>query len=103
MATETKTWSEIKLRNPDTQVCEQLIIIMEDYREASASKALERIIKAYSKNKQQETALNHRITELDIKLKESMRALSDERYHLQQIKANWTSLVKSIVKIPELK
>lgn len=45
---KTKTWTEIKLRNPDKSVCESMELIMIAYREATASRALERYIRSYS-------------------------------------------------------
>lgn len=48
---KTKTWTEIKLRNPSQTTCREIETMMTDLRELSASKALERYINKYSSNK----------------------------------------------------
>lgn len=54
---EPKTWSEIKLRKPSAEICDTMQFIISDFSEISASKALEKLILNYPKQKERIQAL----------------------------------------------
>ncbi len=54
---EPKTWSEMKLRKPSTEICNTMQLIISDFSEISASKALEKLILNYPKQKERIQAL----------------------------------------------
>jgi len=48
---EPKTWSEIKLRKPSAEICDTMQFIISEFSEISASKALEKLILNYPRQK----------------------------------------------------
>jgi uncharacterized phage infection (PIP) family protein YhgE len=71
---ETKSWSEIKLRNPNSLICKEMELIMQDKRQVSASKALEYYIQDYSVTKAQISKLQA----VTIKLRDELETKEEE-------------------------
>lgn len=74
---EPKTWSEIKLRKPSAEICDTMQFIISDFSEISASKALEKLIVNYPKQKERIQALEvlgkeqrQRVSQLEAELDE---------------------------------
>lgn len=80
---EPKTWSEIKLRKPSAEICDTMQFIISDFSEISASKALEKLILNYPKQKERVQALKasgreqrQRIGQLEAELAEQKKLVA---------------------------
>lgn len=80
---EPKTWSEIKLRKPSSEICDTMQVIISDFSEISASKALEKLILNYPKQKERVQAMEasgreqrQRIGQLEAELAEQKKLVA---------------------------
>lgn len=104
MATnEIKTWTEIKLRNPRPHTCEQVNIMMGHMRELSASKAVERLIDNYSRDKnnlkeaqEKILALNNIIRNTEAKLSQA----EDKLFNIGRSYKAFTDLIAAEIPVP---
>lgn len=96
MATETKTWTEIKLRNPDTKTCTNINLVMMDYREASASKALERLINNYLRDKKNLQDRQDQINDLQEQLRTKEKEIAIYKYKLQRIISSYDAFREEV-------
>jgi uncharacterized coiled-coil protein SlyX len=93
---EPKTWSEIKLRRPSAEICDTMQFIISDFSEISASKALEKLIVNYPKQKERIQALEasgkeqrQRISQLEAELAEQKKLVAA----IRQSYNNFTALL----------
>lgn len=84
---EPKTWSEIKLRKPSAEICDTMQFIISDFSELSASKALEKLILNYPKQKERIQALEasgreqrQRISQLEAEFAEQKKLVAAIRH-----------------------
>lgn len=94
---EPKTWSEIKLRKPSPEICDTMQYIISDFSEISASKALEKLILNYPKQKERVQALEasgreqrQQIGQLETELAEQKKLVSA----IRQSYKNFTALLQ---------
>ena len=83
---ENKTWSEIKLRKPSQEICDNMQLIMSDFSEISASKALERLIVSYPNHQMKisdlesyNAELKSKVWNLENQIKEKNRIIESIR------------------------
>lgn len=93
---EPKTWSEIKLRKPSAEICDTMKFIISDFSEISASKALEKLIVNYPKQKERIQGLEasgreqrQRICQLEAELIEQKKLVAA----IRQSYKNFTALL----------
>lgn len=91
---EPKTWSEIKLRNPSQEICDTMQLVINDFSEISASKALQKLILNYPIQKKrietlEETGRDQKqqIRKLENELAEQKRLISSIRQSYKQFTA----------------
>lgn len=95
---EPKTWSEIKLRKPSAEICHIMQFVISDFSEISASKALEKLIVNYPKQKERIQALEasgkeqrQRISQLEAELAEQKKLVAA----IRQSYKNFTALLSA--------
>lgn len=93
---EPKTWSEKKLRKPSTEICDTMQFIISDFSEKSASKALEKLILNYPKQKERIQALEasgreqrQQIAQLEFEIAEQKKLVAAIRHSYK----NFTALL----------
>lgn len=91
---ETKTWQEIKLRKPNQEICESMHVIISDFSEISASKALEKLILNYPRQKSRikdleetERIQKQQIRQLEMELANQKKLIADIRKSYKNLTA----------------
>jgi len=91
---ETKTWQEIKLRKPNQEICESMQVIISDFSEISASKALEKLILNYPRQKSRikdleetERIQKQQIRQLEMELANQKKLIADIRKSYKNLTA----------------
>lgn len=89
-----KTWQEIKLRKPSHEICDTMQFVITDFSEISASKALEKLILNYPRQKDKIQAMEatereqrQQIRKLENELAEQKRLVSSIRQSYKQFTA----------------
>lgn len=96
MAQQERTWSEIKMRNPSQQVQNELNAIMEHYNEATASKALERIIVSHMDDIQREETLRENVASLNREIANLKSSLKQRENEIANIKSAYTNFISLV-------
>jgi wobble nucleotide-excising tRNase len=89
--TEAKSWQEIKLRNPSQDICDTMQFVIADFKEISASKALQKLILNYPVQKKRIEDLEqtgrdqkNQIRKLEYELAEQKRLIASIRQSYKQ-------------------
>lgn len=101
--TEPKTWTEIKLRNPDAKFCQELTNIMALLNEKSATKALEYLVRNYFSERQRMADLRTRIEHQMKAIENHKERAGEAEFKLLQIKNSYkqfTQLVEDVKDLP---
>lgn len=92
--TEAKTWQEIKLRKPNQEICDTMQIVISDFSEISASKALEKLILNYPRQKariqdleETERVQKQQIRQLELELAKQKKLVADIRQSFKSFTA----------------
>ena len=88
---ESKTWQEIKIRKPNQEICDTMQFVIADFSEISASKALEKLILNYPRQKDKIETLEatsreqkQQIRKLEYELAEQKRLIASIRQTYKQ-------------------
>jgi len=86
---ESKIWQEIKIRKPSQELCETMQYVIADFSEISASKALEKLILNYPRQKTKIEGLEASALEQRQKIKQLEFELSEQKKVVSAIRQSY--------------